>query len=63
MEGVYLEILLFQNGLRFLSEELSDEGGLLGDTSGWQWMGPAAGGLVAGGQDGTAPAGQSGLQE
>ena len=33
MEGLYLEILLFQNGLRFLSEELSDEGGLLGDTS------------------------------
>jgi len=26
MEGLYLEILLFQNGLRFLSEELSDEG-------------------------------------
>ena len=62
MEGLYLEILLFQNGLRFLSEELSDEGGLLGDTSEWQGMGPAAGGLVAGGQVGTAPAGQSGLQ-
>ena len=34
----------------------------LGDTSEWEGMRPAAGGLVAGGQDGAAPAGQSGLQ-
>ena len=62
MEGLYREILLFQNGLRLLSEELRERGCLLGDTSERQGMGPAAGGLVAGGQDGTAPAGQSGLQ-
>ena len=46
----------------FWVKSLVIRGCLLGDTSEWEGIGPADGGLVAGGQEGTAPAGQSGLQ-
>ena len=61
MKGLYWEVLLFQNGLNLrLSSEWVRV--CLGDVSD-RSCDQAAGGLVALGQDGTAPSGQCGLLE